>query len=285
MSCEISISEFGQRGADRAIRYIHGIARHFARAITRPISESVSEFGMDHTGVTARLKELLGEDDVAGFARECGIKDGTMRQYLKGSVPGLDKAAQIALAKRVNLKWLATGRGPRDSLPEEATFPAEEQAEPRGVRFMRIAGNNAQDQDMVLLPRLSIEASAGQGIVPAGEEIEEFLAFKAEFLRHLGVNPQNAHVLQIKGDSMYPTFRDYDVIIIDASLIEVREEGLYTIVYDDAVFAKRVQPLRDGSLRIVSDNKAAGYVDEIVPASERHTLKIVGRIRGVYRNL
>lgn len=84
---------------------------------------------------------------------------------------------------------------------------------------------------------------------------------------------------------MYPTFRDHDVIIVDASLIEVQGEGLYTIVYDGAVYAKRIQPLRDGSLRIASDNKAAGYIDEIVPPAERHTLKIVGRIRGVYRNL
>lgn len=140
------------------------------------------------------------------------------------------------------------------------------------------------ESEIVLLPRLNIEASAGLGIVPAEEEIEGFIAFKAEFLRDLGIDPRNAHVLQIKGDSMYPTLKNRDVIVIDASLVEVLQEGLYTLVYEGAVFAKRLQPLLDGSIVISSDNKEENWREETVPASERHTLKIVGRIRGVYRN-
>lgn len=141
------------------------------------------------------------------------------------------------------------------------------------------------DAGMTLLPYLNVEASAGQGVVPTAEELQGFVAFKAEFLRELGVNPANAHVLIIKGNSMYPTLRHGELVVIDASLIEAVHEGIYTLVYDGAVFAKRLQPLRDGSIVITSDNKEENYRDEIVPVSERHTLKIVGRIKGVYRNL
>lgn len=235
-----------------------------------------------------RLAELIGGPRRRNaFARECGLSETSLRQYLAGGVPGLDKVIQIARAKNVHVEWLATGEGPRDIQPKDRVSLSPERTEQEHVMGGMVQSQQlAGTQDgMVLLPYLSVVASAGQGIVPADEEIGEFLALKEEFLRQLGINPRNAHVLQIKGDSMYPTFRDHDVIVIDASLIDVREEGLYTLVYDDAVFAKRIQPLRDGTLRIVSDNKAAGYVDEIVSASERHTLKIVGRIRGVYRNL
>ena len=234
-----------------------------------------------------RLRALIGEGSANAFARECGIGESSVRQYLAGGVPGLDKVIQIARAKKVHVEWLATGDGPRDIQPEGALSPAGTDREQGLGRMIQVQSRHdvPGQADMVLLPRLSIQASAGQGVIPADEDIEEFLALKAEFLYRLGVNPRNAHVLQIKGDSMYPTFRIHDVIIVDASLVEVQEEGLYTIVYNEAVFAKRIQPLRDGSLRIASDNKGAGYIDEIVPASERHTLKIVGRIRGVYRNL
>lgn len=134
-----------------------------------------------------------------------------------------------------------------------------------------------------MLPKLSVEASAGQGMLAGDEDIEGFMAFKAEFLRSLGVNPNNAHVLRIRGSSMYPTLQDKDVVVIDASIIEVIDEGLYTLVLGDVVRAKRIQPLANGGLRISSDNKAEGYADEIIPPSDLDTLRIVGRIRGVLR--
>ncbi len=135
----------------------------------------------------------------------------------------------------------------------------------------------------VLLPRLSVEASAGRGAVPPDDETAGMVALKEDFLRDLGVNPRQAHVLAIRGDSMYPTLRSGDVVIVDTSAIDVLDEGLYTLVIGDAVRAKRLQPLAGGGVRVISDNKAEGYADEIVSRADLEGLRIVGRIKGMLR--
>lgn len=235
---------------------------------------------------SARVWELIGgERRRSAFARECGLPEATIRQYLAGSVPGLDKVIQIARAKNVRVEWLATGEGPRDIQPEGALSRNRTGQEQTAGEMVQRQGSTSLRSGMVLLPRLSVEASAGQGIVPEDDELEGFLALKAEFLRDLGVNPNNAHVLKIKGDSMYPTLKDKDIIIIDASIIEALEEGLYTLILGDVVKAKRLQPLANGSIRIISDNQTEGYRDEIVQRRDLVNLRIVGRIRGIYRNL
>lgn len=54
-----------------------------------------------------RLLELRGEASDAEFARRCGIKYTTMKNYLAGrSLPPLDVAAQIADMHGRSLDWL-----------------------------------------------------------------------------------------------------------------------------------------------------------------------------------
>lgn len=142
----------------------------------------------------------------------------------------------------------------------------------------------AIDLDMVSLPRLNIEASAGGGLVPINEEVAGFIAIRREYLRMIDVSPNHAHIAELSGHSMRPTLMDRDLIIVDTSKTEVLNEHIYAVVFGDAVLAKRIQLLWDGSLRLMSDNKADGYADEVVQAHERHDLKIVGRIKGYLRH-
>lgn len=79
---------------------------------------------MTADGITGRLHELMGEEGPAAFARKCGIPDSSMRQYLKGSIPGADKAAQIADRNGVTLQWLITGEGPQFPAAAGAPPPA-----------------------------------------------------------------------------------------------------------------------------------------------------------------
>lgn len=58
-----------------------------------------------------RLKSLIGEESVSGFARRVDISEALLRKYLKGSEPSLAKANQIAMKANCSLEWLATGCG------------------------------------------------------------------------------------------------------------------------------------------------------------------------------
>ena len=46
--------------------------------------------------VAERIKLAMGKENAHAFAKRAGLGYSLMRQYLEGSVPGLDKAAQIA---------------------------------------------------------------------------------------------------------------------------------------------------------------------------------------------
>ncbi|MFQ3613897.1 MAG: helix-turn-helix domain-containing protein, partial [Cyanobacteriota bacterium] len=59
----------------------------------------------------ARLRQVIGNEAIYAFGRRAGISDTALRSYLKGSVPSIDKALQIAQVGQVNLSWLITGEG------------------------------------------------------------------------------------------------------------------------------------------------------------------------------
>ena len=137
----------------------------------------------------------------------------------------------------------------------------------------------------VLVPRMEARASAGSGIIPTSDAVEAYIAFQEAYLRGLGVNPRFARLLEISGDSMHPTLSDQDQVVIDTSIDRVKADALYAVVYGGAVMVKRLQLQLDGSVLLQSDNKSAGYRDQRVPKEELHDLKIVGRVRGQFRNI
>ncbi len=68
----------------------------------------------DSAAFAARLKEVIGEESVSGFAKKCCFAESMMRKYLlAASVPGADKLVSIARIGDVSLSWLAIGQGPR----------------------------------------------------------------------------------------------------------------------------------------------------------------------------
>lgn len=79
---------------------------------SRPIRASDSPEESD--ALAARLRECIGDEPVASFARRCGIPEANLRSYLAGTnKPVYDKLARIADVAGVTLDWLATGRGPK----------------------------------------------------------------------------------------------------------------------------------------------------------------------------
>ncbi|WP_375275668.1 S24 family peptidase [Methylorubrum thiocyanatum] len=85
--------------------------------------------------------------------------------------------------------------------------------------------NVAPSTPIRLLPRLAVEASAGKGLISAGEDVEGYVAISDEYLREINVDPRYAHILRVSGRSKAPTINDKDVVIIDTSVRAVASEG------------------------------------------------------------
>lgn len=129
----------------------------------------------------------------------------------------------------------------------------------------------------VLVPRYDVSGSMGNGHVIHSEQIVDHLAFRAEWVRtELGTNPNNLALISAVGDSMEPTLRAHDLLLIDRSVLTVKQDAIYAFAVDGELRIKRIQRLFDGSLVIKSDNP--GYSAETLPPDQSGLINIVGRV-------
>jgi phage repressor protein C with HTH and peptisase S24 domain len=239
----------------------------------------------DANALHKRIGELIDAvGSVARAAEIANVSDVTIGRWRKGpTMAPFDKVAVLCVAAGIRVDWVATGEGPRDIQLEGALFPSRTKEEHMGPSLRQGMILDEATEDAIALPRLTIEGSAGQGVVPTREEIEDYLSVSRRYLREVGINPSYAHVLRLSGHSMAPTLLDKDLVIVDTSQNRVRDEEIYALAYGDAVLIKRLQPQLDGGMKIISDNKGGHYSDAYLPASDRHQLRVVGRVGGFLR--
>lgn len=224
------------------------------------------------SSIASRLRELVGDGSVNGLAKQWGVSGTGLRSYLEGSIPSADKAARIAEKAGVSLLWLITGQGPKVAGAPSA--PPDFSGVPPQLLLL---------DDFAMVPRLTVEASAGPGALVEHEDAVDLIAFQASWLRKRGINPAKARALTVRGDSMEPTIRSGDVLLVDTSKDRVEDNGIYVVISGGYVLVKRVHPRRDGSLMLISDNQA--YPPEDVPAVEVSDFHVAGRVMWFGRSI
>lgn len=97
------------------------------------------------------------------------------------------------------------------------------------------------------------------------------------YLSELGIQPNKAHIMEVKGDSMYPTLQSGERIMVDTSDRRPSPPGLFVVVDEwGGVMVKRIHPIagaEEPMLRVISDNE--NHPEEDWPWMN-HT--IVGRV-------
>ena len=107
------------------------------------------------------------------------------------------------------------------------------------------------------------------------EQPEAMLAISRRWLREHGVSPNHASVITVWGDSMEPTLRDGDLVLVDTSQNQPRREGIYVLRMGEDLLIKRLAFGLD-HITIISDNPA--IKDEVVPRDRLDDLAIIGRV-------
>jgi len=206
------------------------------------------------TTFAARLKQVIGQEPIHGFSKRSGVSDTSLRSYLKGSIPGIDKVVMIAKTAGVNVEWLVTGEG-------EQLAEAD-----RG-------------DDFAYVPVLDVAASAGTGLLVSEETVQEVIGFDSHWLRsQLHTSPKELSIITVQGDSMAPTLLDGDLIFVDHQVTDWRD-GIYVFQMDGDLLIKRLQRLPGGTVSVISDNpKFPPFVVDLNnPACD---LTVIGRYRG-----
>lgn len=189
---------------------------------------------------------------------------------------GISKDGAIKAERElgVSANWLLTGEG-----DEDATHTARHKA--------LVGKAEAVTEALPFLPgfkALSIPLMAQAGAMGAGEEqLPDDVV-----VGRLTVSPQwvtktlkpltdikKLRFIHGYGDSMEPTFRDGDILLVDSGVEEPKIDGVYVLEANDRIYIKRVTQRFDGGHDVTSDNptvKTIGALDGSRP------VRVLGRV-------
>lgn len=131
-----------------------------------------------------------------------------------------------------------------------------------------------------------IDLSFGLGAQVMDQEITAHQLDTHEFPLSWLRSITNAHPSELvwakgQGDSMEPRISDGDIILIDRSKKTANFGDLYwAIAYGNTAMVKRLRPMADGSVKILSDNP--NVPDEVAWDGE---LNLFGRVVAVVKNI
>ena len=117
------------------------------------------------------------------------------------------------------------------------------------------AARGAARSEWVDVPRLALGASAGPGALSPDEQPIGAFRFSARWLRDQGLDPVMLSAIAVAGDSMEPTLRDGDEILVDRRAHSLRD-GIHVVRVDEAVLVKRLDMGMPGRIVLISDNPA-----------------------------
>lgn len=129
----------------------------------------------------------------------------------------------------INSWWLLTGKGE-----------------------MFISNDTTKNSDNYFIDLLNVRAGAGEGIYNYVIETVDTISLDKSFFR-TPINTNKIKGIQVDGDSMEPTLRDGDYVLIDEN-INFGTNGIYAIQYGGQILIKRLQFKMDGTILIISDN-------------------------------
>lgn len=153
--------------------------------------------------------------------------------------PGYVILSKLADKYKINLHWLLTGEGEMFVTSNSKTLP-----------------DNHEDPAFNYIPLYNVELAAGHGTLVESERVTSRYAFRKEWVRKISSSPRSLALCLVRGDSMNPTLRDGDIVMIDTSRKTPNLNGIYSINLGGLAAVKRLElGLRD-KIRIISDNVA-----------------------------
>jgi phage repressor protein C with HTH and peptisase S24 domain len=217
----------------------------------------------------ARLHQAM---DLAGrpkrgrqgeLVRLLKVAQPTAKAWLDGEhAPNKERTRVIAAHYHVSVEWLMFGRG----------SPTEDYGQ------LREASAEPYADDYVTVPIRDVRLAAGSGAQNDFDTVLGGLKFLRRSLSARGLSPATLQATFCKGDSMIPSLRSGDVLLVDTSQITPAHGRIFAVYGDDVGdLVKRVHRA-PGGWHLVSDNNASGEHPPIPVPSDWQGFKITGRV-------
>ena len=182
----------------------------------------------------SEVKAAVDAEGLRPFSERTDISMGILRSLLENRDPHLSSARKLVDAFGLELHVA----------PKRADGGAE------------VAPDlDLDSDDFVAIPRIDAEASAGPGAIADQVEVIGAMAFRRDWLRALGVDPAQAQLMTVRGDSMAPRIEAGDLVLVDRARRDVRDGRLYILTdIDGSTKLKRLQRLDRKTLALLSEN-------------------------------
>ena len=237
---------------------------------TEPAPGSARGSGADKSAFVERLKTILSNWPSADrLARAMGVSPSAFRKWLKGEAePSRERLVALARAAGVGVAWLAEGEGPPPSFE-----PADAGRRRSAAREVPVELDWSQ---FVLLPHRA-EAAAAGSVTPPNPARTQWIALRHDWIRSVfGIEPNQVLLETATGESMTPTIRDGNTLLVDTTDRTFRNYGIYVLEIDGQRLVKRVQRRHDGSLVLISDNTV--YQPDTVDKAASANVVAIGRV-------
>lgn len=180
-------------------------------------------------GFRGRVITAYKTDKAVSISKSCGIPVSTLQSILGGSLPRIDNLVTLAKGANVSAGWLATGEGP-----------------------MKLG--ESIDSDSISIPRHEAMLSAGNGLIVDTFPITEHMIFSKDHLKRITgkSNADGLFMVYVEGDSMEPTIKNGDLIMVDTTK-KIVTNGIYALSHMDMVYVKRLNRQID-HIDVISDN-------------------------------
>ncbi|MBM9400340.1 helix-turn-helix transcriptional regulator [Gluconacetobacter azotocaptans] len=181
--------------------------------------------------IAQRLKRAIeNANGNKAVSERSGVPLSTLNGYIAGRDMKASVAARLAAACNVSVSWLLSGVG--------ETIPA--------------AAPSTDQYDLTHIDYYDVAASAGFGRCDQDAPKPEKVSVSRRFLTELGLSPNHTMIIQVSGDSMEPTMRTGDRIVVNTTPASTLD-GVAVLVIHGNLLVKRLATTSEG-IRIISDN-------------------------------
>lgn len=165
-----------------------------------------------------------------------------------------DEASAQTAADQIK-QMLARVKGLTSTARDRIIAAADETSNVITVDFSR----PGQVGDEVWIAHYDVRAAMGGGQIPHEyPEMLQDIRVSPKHLRDLGVTfKEHFHLKMITGwgQSMAPTIKDRDPLLVDITIREFTGDGIYLFSHDDMLYVKRLQKKGKERFKMISDNK------------------------------
>lgn len=204
------------------------------------------------TGLGKRIKEARTKAGITqnALAQQMRVSRAAVTQWEIGSsAPTKDKLEDLADALRCDAVWLLTGQ----------------------------PGQRVPTSESVLVPEYDVRVSAGDGFHIAEETKKDAWPFSRAYIEgELRLTAGQLVVLEVIGDSMEPTLKSGDRVLVNMSDTRVSQPGIFVLWDGDGTVVKRLELIPGAEpARILRISDNALHRDYEVQADETN---IIGRV-------